>query len=76
MQIDELTVGAPTRNKARNILAFLPFCPPQLYLIVVDASPDSTLEMVEVHRPERPLVVRRPGTVTEATKTPVTGLTG
>lgn len=66
MQLDELTVVVPTRNEAGNIPAFLQSLPPPLSLIVVDASQDSTPELVAAYRPERSLVLRRPSTVTEA----------
>ncbi|MEW5956551.1 MAG: glycosyltransferase [Chloroflexota bacterium] len=66
MRLDELTVVLPTRNEARNILAFLQSLPPQLFLIVVDAGQDATAELIETHRPERTVVLRQPSTVTEA----------
>lgn len=66
MRLTDLTLVLPTRDEARNIGAFLDSIPPDIALIVVDASRDGTPDLIEQHRPRNTLVLREPGTVTEA----------
>ncbi|MEY6432982.1 glycosyltransferase [Thioalkalicoccus limnaeus] len=66
MRLNDLTLVLPTRDEARNIGAFLDSIPPAVQLIVVDASRDGTPDLIERRRPRNTLVVREPGTVTEA----------
>jgi glycosyltransferase involved in cell wall biosynthesis len=66
MELDELTIVLPTRNEEHNIPEFLSSLPASVSLIVVDASEDSTPDLITALRPYRTLVLRRPGTVTEA----------
>jgi glycosyltransferase involved in cell wall biosynthesis len=77
VRFEHITVVVPTRNEEHKIVAFLDSLPPWIQLVVVDASQDGTPELIEAHRPERTLVLRHPGGVSEArqvgaeaTKTP------
>lgn len=63
---DDLTVVVPTRNEARNIGNFLGSIPGGIRLVVVDASTDSTPDIVSSIRPDYTTIIRYPGTVTEA----------
>lgn len=54
----QVTLVLPTRNEAANIGAFLASLPPQLHLIVVDASDDDTPEQVKLLRPKASQVIR------------------
>lgn len=63
---DELTIVLPTRNESHNILAFLNSIPHSIMLIVIDASEDSTPDLITSHRPEKTSVMKHPGLVTEA----------
>lgn len=56
--LDQVTLVLPTRNEAANIGAFLASLPPQLRLIVVDASDDDTPAMVKRLRPKACQVLR------------------
>jgi glycosyltransferase involved in cell wall biosynthesis len=58
MRQPDLTVIVPTRNEARNIAAFLASLPPQIALIVVDASTDDTAEIISRTRPEHTHLIR------------------
>jgi len=62
----DLTVVVPTRNEERNIGNFLGSIPDGVRLIVVDASTDSTPDIVSRTRPHYTTLIRYPGTVTEA----------
>ncbi|MCA9973655.1 MAG: glycosyltransferase [Anaerolineales bacterium] len=64
--LDDVTVIVPTRDEARNIRPFLASLPPQVPLIVVDASEDDTPDIVMRARPEQTRILRRPTTVTQA----------
>jgi glycosyltransferase involved in cell wall biosynthesis len=55
-----VSVIIPTRNEARSIAAFLESLPPDVDLIVVDASDDPTPAIIAARRPERTLVIRAP----------------
>jgi len=58
VHLDEVTVIVPTKNEENNIQAFLASLPPQIMLIVVDASDDRTPVLVEATRTERTILVR------------------
>jgi glycosyltransferase involved in cell wall biosynthesis len=62
----DLTVVVPTRNEERNIGNFLGSIPDGIRLVVVDASTDSTPDIVSRARPHYTTLIRYPGTVTEA----------
>jgi glycosyltransferase involved in cell wall biosynthesis len=66
MLLADITLILPTRDEAHNIAGFLASLPDDLQLIVVDASRDETPDLIERLRPRRTLVLREPGTVTEA----------
>lgn len=54
----QITLVLPTRNEAANIAAFLGALPPELRLIVVDASDDETPDIIHRLRPRRTQVIR------------------
>lgn len=62
----DVTLILPTRDEAHNIRRFLQSVPAEIRLIVVDASRDETPDLIETLRPERTLVLREPGSVTQA----------
>jgi glycosyltransferase involved in cell wall biosynthesis len=62
----DITLILPTRDEAHNIRQFLRSVPAQIRLIVVDASRDETPDLIETLRPERTIVMREPGSVTQA----------
>ncbi len=62
----DITLILPTRDEAHNIRHFLASVPAQIRLIVVDASRDETPDLIESLRPEHTLVLREPGSVTQA----------
>jgi glycosyltransferase involved in cell wall biosynthesis len=66
MQLADITLILPTRDEAHNIGRFLESIPAELQLIVVDASRDETPDLIETLRPERTLLLREPGSVTQA----------
>lgn len=66
MDINQVTVIIPTRNERVNIGRFLRSLPPSVRLIVVDASTDDTVAMVQTIRPENTKVIPHPGRVTIA----------
>lgn len=61
-----ITVVVPTRNEAGNIPAFLDSVPAKARLLVVDASDDDTVAVIERLRPRNTRILRYPGSVTEA----------
>ena len=61
-----ITVIVPTRNERENVPAFLASLPPEVILIVVDASTDETPEIIHRLRPLNTDVICQPGNVTEA----------
>ncbi|MEA4909473.1 MAG: glycosyltransferase [Chloroflexi bacterium] len=66
MQLDDITVVIPTKNEMANTPVFLQSLPEDVFLIVVDASQDRTPKLINDLRPERTLVIRHPGNITEA----------
>jgi glycosyltransferase involved in cell wall biosynthesis len=66
IELNDLTIILPTRNESSNIRNFLRSVPDNIGLIVVDASEDSTADIVSSVRPDYTTVIRHPGTVTEA----------
>jgi glycosyltransferase involved in cell wall biosynthesis len=66
MRLDQITVIVPTRNEEKNIAAFCQSLPPDVWLIVVDASEDATPELVRRFRSERTRVVCERSNVVEA----------
>jgi GT2 family glycosyltransferase len=58
VHLDEVTVIVPTKNEENNVQALLASLPPQIMLIVVDASDDHTPVLVEATRTERTILVR------------------
>ncbi len=62
----DITLILPTRDEARNVRQFLASVPAEIRLIVVDASRDETPDLIETLRPEHTLVLREPGSVTQA----------
>lgn len=66
MDLKDITVIVPTRNEAHNIEAFLCSVPERVKLVVVDASNDATPEIVRRIRPHRTVVLKDPGTITQA----------
>jgi glycosyltransferase involved in cell wall biosynthesis len=67
MKLKDITVIVPTRNEAHNMPTFLGSLPEEVSLVVVDASDDSTPQIIGRLRPRRSTVVRQdPGTIAEA----------
>lgn len=66
MRIDDITIVVPTKDESENIGGFLASLPPEVHLVVVDASSDDTPEKVVRLRPERTQVLRYPGNISEA----------
>lgn len=66
IKLGDLTIILPTRNESHNIRHFLKSVPEDIHLIVVDASEDSTPDIVSSLRPDYTNLIRHPGTVTEA----------
>ena len=60
MRLTDMTVVVPTRNERDNIPAFLASLPPEVELILVDASDDETPDLAAVLRPHKTRIVRRP----------------
>jgi len=63
---EDITSIVPTRNEMRNIPAFLGSIPPDIGLIVVDASSDDTPQCIGEMRPNNTVLLRYPGTIAEA----------
>jgi len=63
MKADDITLIVPTKNEARNIQSFLKTLPPELALIVVDASDDETETVIKKIRPQNTIVLREPGNI-------------
>lgn len=66
MNLDTITVVVPTRNERHNIPTFLASLPPDVSLVVVDASTDDTPTVIESLRPRHTRVICQPSNVTEA----------
>lgn len=62
----DVTVVVPTKDEEANIVTFLESLPPEVDLVVVDASEDETPRVVRETRPENTRVVRFPGNIPEA----------
>ncbi|MFN8475718.1 MAG: glycosyltransferase [Anaerolineae bacterium] len=60
MRLSDVTVVVPTRNERDNIPAFLASLPPEVELILVDASDDDTPDLAARLRPCKTHIVRRP----------------
>ena len=63
---DQLTVVVPTRNEEQNVGRFLESLPPEVRLIVIDSSTDSTPQRVAELRPEHTTVVRAQANIPQA----------
>lgn len=63
---DRVSVIIPTRNEAARIGAFLASLPPEVELVVVDASDDTTPDLIHALRPERTQVIRSPARIAAA----------
>ncbi|MGQ0793862.1 MAG: glycosyltransferase [Deltaproteobacteria bacterium] len=66
ISLDELTIILPTRNEARNIARALASLPPEVALIVVDASSDETPNIISEARARNTTVIKKSCSVTEA----------
>ncbi|MFZ0255378.1 MAG: glycosyltransferase [Gammaproteobacteria bacterium] len=66
MNLKDISVIVPTRNEAHNIGTFLHSLPDEVNLVVVDASDDTTPEIIRRLRPRRTVVLRDPSTITRA----------
>jgi glycosyltransferase involved in cell wall biosynthesis len=62
----DVTVIVPTRNEERNIRSFLVSLPPDVPLIVVDSSDDTTPHIVGSERPDNSRVIQQKVSLTEA----------
>jgi len=56
--LSQVSVVIPTRNEAQQVAAVLQALPPEVELVVVDASDDGTDRLVEALRPRRTQVIR------------------
>ena len=63
VRAEDITTIVPTRNEIRNIPAFLGSIPPDIRLIVVDASSDDTPRCIGEMRPNNTVVLRYPGII-------------
>jgi glycosyltransferase involved in cell wall biosynthesis len=61
-----ISVVVPTKNEERNIPHLLASLPPEVELVVCDASSDSTRSIVKRLRPANTLILDAPGTIAEA----------
>jgi hypothetical protein len=66
MQIDDITVVIPTKKRNGQHARLSAVTARRVFLIVVDASQDRTPKLINDLRPERTLVIRHPGNITEA----------
>jgi glycosyltransferase involved in cell wall biosynthesis len=66
MRLEDLTVVVPTKNEAGNIEAFLQSLDPEVRLIVVDASTDTTRADIARIRPTHTRVLEDPGNIPRA----------
>lgn len=62
----DVTVVVPTKNERANVPAFLASIPPDVPLLVVDASDDATAELVMELRPANTRVVPLAGNIARA----------
>ena len=59
-KLKDITIVVPTKNEPHNIPAFLRSIPPKIPLIVVDASDDNTVRLIQaIGRNGRLLTHRR-----------------
>ncbi|MHB1294868.1 MAG: glycosyltransferase family 2 protein [Anaerolineae bacterium] len=65
MDIADVTVVVPTRNDERTIAQFLASVPPDIEVILVDASEDTTPQVAIAQRPAHTRVLRSHGNITE-----------
>lgn len=61
-----VSVIVPTKNERRNLPHFLQSLPPEVELIVCDASDDGTPDLARTLRPERTRVLDAPGSIAAA----------
>ncbi len=61
-----VTVILPTKNETRNIVPFLHSIPPDIPLVVVDASNDDTPTLIAEHHPGYVQIIRSPARIAEA----------
>lgn len=66
LSLDNLSVIVPTKNESKNIETFLGSVPDGVELIVVDASDDNTVEIIEKTRPERTAIINEDLTIPQA----------
>jgi glycosyltransferase involved in cell wall biosynthesis len=66
MNIDDFSVIVPTKNEICNIPALLQSIPPEVRLIVVDASTDETPNLISRLRPRNTHVILSPASIAEA----------
>ncbi|MEQ9619241.1 MAG: hypothetical protein RIG61_08720 [Deltaproteobacteria bacterium] len=64
--LDDITVILPARNQSRKTTRFLKSPPENIELILIEASEDSTHDIVKSTGPHYTTVIRRRGAVTEA----------
>lgn len=57
MELSNVTIVVPTKNEAHNIECFCASIPPEVMLILVDASTDDTRQRVAQLRPNRTLII-------------------
>jgi cellulose synthase/poly-beta-1,6-N-acetylglucosamine synthase-like glycosyltransferase len=69
-------VIVPTKNERHNLPGLLASLPPDVDLLVCDASDDDTAALALALRPERTRVVNAPGTIAEARQRGVEGSCG
>ena len=62
----DVTVVVPTKNEQANIGAFLDSLPPQVRLVVVDASTDDTRSLIRARRPHHTTVIESDAHIAEA----------
>jgi glycosyltransferase involved in cell wall biosynthesis len=63
---ETLTIVVPTKNERANVSTFLSSLPPEVALIVVDASDDGTPELIQRLRPRNTRVLRSAGNIATA----------
>jgi glycosyltransferase involved in cell wall biosynthesis len=61
-----ISVVVPTKNEERNIPYLLASVPPDIQVVVCDASSDGTPGLVARLRPKNTLILEAPGTIAEA----------
>lgn len=66
MDLQNITIIVPTKNEEKNIPSFVSSLPPMVQLIVVDASSDSTPDLIRQIRPENTKIVYSHARIAEA----------